>query len=666
MRQSARQIADHASFQAFMNSYLKEVDPGVWHQANHWQQQTDQTLSATSHQVLELKLPSQHITLAVGVSYRSQVGRHTLTEVFQKPLHQFDWQALDFFSAILLLIKELYAPAPGHPQSDQQRKKELELLARLIESQQVMTRYLEQRLDDPKLRNLNFIDSEQSILFGHWLHPTPKSRQGIHDWQHQDYSPELCGEFQLHYFSVDRALIEQGSILSQSAEAILQQILTQQSTAMDTLSLPLSEDRLLIPTHPLQAQWLLHQDYIQQRIASGEIQDIGPLGAKFTPTSSVRTLYSEQLDFMVKLSIPVKVTNSMRINMHHELEAGIVVANLLRTSQFSHKYPRFQTIDDPAYVSVTLPEREESGFELIIRENPFSRCQPNADQLSVISLAALTQDGITEDQPSRLSQLIHQLADNQQKEQQRPIAQVAAQWLEHYWQCAIEPAIRLYDEYGIALEAHQQNSLLDVTDGLPSRYFYRDNQGFYLSNAHKTALLAMEPQLANTPELFYDDEMILNRFSYYLIVNQLFSVINRLGIDQLLPEHQALELCVGWLAILEKQLTGQGKRLVESLLSQRDIAFKGNLLTRIHDVDELQADQELAVYTKIKNPFRAIAFAQGVVTSETDSGQRLDDQGTATAAHTLHLNALISASERGSATHFSDVSETTGGQRESA
>jgi siderophore synthetase component len=435
----------------------------------------------------------------------------------------------------------------------------------------------------------------------------------------------------------------------------------------------LSDDRLLIPTHPLQAQWLLHQDYIQQRIAGGEIEDIGPLGTKFTPTSSVRTLYSEQLDFMVKLSIPVKVTNSMRINMHHELEAGIVVANLLRTTEFSHKYPRFQTIDDPAYISLALPEREESGFELIIRENPFSACQPNADQLSVISVAALTQDSITPEQPSRLASLIQQLADNlqekeqqekqqQAKEQQLPITDVAMLWFEHYWQCAIEPAIRLYDEHGIALEAHQQNSLLDVSEGLPSRYFYRDNQGFYLSKAHQADLMAQEPRLANTPELFYDDEMILNRFSYYLIVNQLFSVINRLGIDQLLPEQRALEMSVSWLANLATQLNGQGKALIDALLSQRDIAFKGNLLTRIHDVDELQADQELAVYTKVKNPFRAIAFAQGVIDETTEEQHHT----VSTAPHTLHLNALISASEQASLARLSEVSENTEVQRESA
>ncbi|MFC3152744.1 IucA/IucC family protein [Litoribrevibacter euphylliae] len=645
---SAREIADNASFQAFMNSYLKEVDPGVWHHKECWQQQTGQPLSPQCQHVLELKLPHQNLTLALGISYRSIVGRHTLIEAHQKALHQFHWQPLDFFSVMLLLVKEIYAPASGQGQNDLQKTQELELLARLIESQQVMTRYLETRNQDQRLFSNRFIDSEQSILFGHWLHPTPKSRQGIHEWQHQDYTPELCGHFQLHYFAVDRALVEQGSILSQSAEEILNQVLSSENS--NTLP-QLDEHMMLVPTHPLQAQWLLHQAYIQGYLESGKIRDIGPLGARFTPTSSVRTLYCESLGFMIKLSIPVKVTNSMRINMHHELEAGVAVASLFRQTQFSTTYPRFQTIDDPAYLTLNLPEQEESGFELIIRENPFSACQPEVERQAVVSLAALTQDSLDPEKPSRLASLIHTIAEEQHSDLQHADLQyVAQEWFEQYWISAIEPAIRLYDEHGIALEAHQQNSLLDVTHGYPSRYFFRDNQGFYLSKSHKESLIAMEPILAKTDDLFYDDDMIINRFSYYLIANQLFSVISRLGNDQLLPEQQTLTRCVELLTELKPALSAQGKRLVEVILCQQDIAFKGNLLTRIHDVDELQSDQELAVYTKIRNPFRDIALSKHMTATDTahpNASSETPNKVSHNQAFAENgLQALISASKK--------------------
>ena len=206
MNRSAQQIADNASFQAFMNCYLREVDSGVWHSAQNWSNLTGLSFNEGEAHVIEVQLPSQQITLAVGVGYRSLVGRHTLTRVYQQQTHQLHWQSVEYFSALMLLVNEIYGGTQYRDQQSRQQEalksNQLELMARMIESHQVMTRYLETRADDDSLNSQRFIDSEQSLLFGHWLHPTPKSRQGIHEWQHQDYAPELCGQFQLHYFAL--------------------------------------------------------------------------------------------------------------------------------------------------------------------------------------------------------------------------------------------------------------------------------------------------------------------------------------------------------------------------------------------------------------------------------------------------------------------------------
>ncbi|WP_250658030.1 IucA/IucC family protein [Alkalimarinus coralli] len=610
MSRSAQQIADSASFQAFMNCYLRELDSGVWHSAQHWSNLTGLSFNEGESYVIELQLPSQQLTLAVGVGYRSLVGRHTLTRIYQQPNHQLSWQSVEYFSVLMLLVNEIYGATEYRNQQvhlqDALKTNQLELMARIIESHQVMTRYLESRADDNSLNSERFIDSEQSLLFGHWLHPTPKSRQGIHEWQHQDYTPEMCGQFQLHYFAAQRSLVKQRSILGQSAEQIILSNLNETTPE-------LNDQQVLLPVHPLQAQWLLHQDYIIQLIENNQLSDIGPLGPLYTPTSSVRTVYSEDSNQMFKLSIPVKVTNSLRINMHHELEAGVVVANLLRLTEFSKRYPTFQTINDPAYISLELPNVEQSGFEVIIRDNPFKRKKnddPSSREPSVHSIAAITQNPIDEQTPSRLAKVIMKLT----QDEQRTTEAVSLEWFDRYWDCAIEPAIRLYDQHGIALEAHQQNSLLDVTEGYPSQYFYRDNQGFYLSESHRQSLIALEPKVQDTEDLFYTDEMICDRFTYYLVVNQLFSIINRFGIDDLINEAQLLKVTSNKLQQLQPSLKGVGVSLVTSILNRREIPCKGNLLTRIDDVDELQAELELAVYTSISNPLLGFASSPRVNT----------------------------------------------------
>nr|WP_157828441.1 ferric iron reductase [Enterovibrio nigricans] len=108
---------------------------------------------------------------------------------------------------------------------------------------------------------------------------------------------------------------------------------------------------------------------------------------------------------------------------------------------------------------------------------------------------------------------------------------IAIKWFAKYWECAIEPMIRLYDEHGIALEAHQQNSVMRLIGGYPSIYYFRDNQGFYLSKAYQSYLAAMEPESVTVDSLYFDDEIICDRFAYYLMINHLFSIIGRMGAD---------------------------------------------------------------------------------------------------------------------------------------
>lgn len=106
-----------------------------------------------------------------------------------------------------------------------------------------------------------------------------------------------------------------------------------------------------------------------------------------------------------------------------------------------------------------------------------------------------------------------------------------------------------------------------------------------------------------TEELFYEDALIQDRFTYYLFMNQLFPVISRFGADQLIDEKILLQWSINRLHVLKEEFTGLGKAFVENILKQEKLAFKANLLTRFHDVDELEAELEQAVYTKIPNPF---------------------------------------------------------------
>ena len=52
-----------------------------------------------------------------------------------------------------------------------------------------------------------FLTAEQSLVLGHPLHPTPKSREGLSETETLRYSPELRGSFPLHWMAVDRSVL---------------------------------------------------------------------------------------------------------------------------------------------------------------------------------------------------------------------------------------------------------------------------------------------------------------------------------------------------------------------------------------------------------------------------------------------------------------------------
>ncbi len=590
MQQIAKQIAKNATFQAFMNCYIREVRSGHWVKKEEWIKEQRLSALITEAYILELELPRQNIRFAFGVEYKSLVGRHVFGASLKYCTKQKQWLVEDKLTILITLIQELHCTTKMDGCLKLSSHFD-ELILRIIESYQTMAHYIEKSFEGDKQHRASdtFIEAEQSLLLGHWLHPTPKSRQGMADWQQTSFAPELQGSFQLHYFRVDRKMVNEASVLEISAsEHIARSLIKSQPEFVK------SENVCYIPVHPLQAQWLLQQQYVKKAIAEDLIKYEGALGAYYTATSSIRTVYNAQEEMMYKFSIPVKITNSLRVNRTHELKAGIAMARLMKKIDFLQKHSSFQMMNDPAYMTIEFPNQTESGFEVIFRSNIF----PKGHDEGICMIATLVQEPLLEEK-SKLCQLIMKIAQSEF----RSLESVSLDWFKVYWTNAIEPLLRLYDEHGIALEAHQQNSLLNISSGYPTTYYYRDNQGYYLSKAYKDVLLSIEPSLHETEELFYEDALIHDRFTYYLFMNQLFPVIARFGADQLINENELLKWSMDQLHLLEKEFTGFGKIFVRNILKQEELAFKANLLTRFHDVDELEAELEQAVYTKIPNPF---------------------------------------------------------------
>ncbi|WP_414752261.1 IucA/IucC family protein [Anabaena sp. CCY 9910] len=585
-----KEIAEQATIHSFLNCYLRETNTGeIITTATKDADILEVFQNTNTKSLFCCQLTHQNIRLLIGIRYYSQTGRHLFNFPLYYQVDKGNLLELDYLTLATLITKELALTGGSNSHQD-------ELILRVIQSCNHIENFVRQRRQDvEKLYTFNsdFIASEQALVFGHHLHPTPKSRQSFADHELSIYSPELNGSFPLHYFRVHQSMVMEGSQLSQTATTLIKsELLADENVDHQFKNTYCREDEYaLLPIHPWQANYLLQQPQIQQLIKQEILQDLGLVGRAYQPTSSIRTVYHPEAAFMLKLSLNIKITNSVRTNLYKELERSLEVHQILASAigqQLYQRFPDFQIIADPAYITLKIDGVAVDGFSTILRENPFLN-NPQTDATCVV---ALCQDSILGN-GSRLARIIEELA----QQENRSTEAVSLDWFNRYLQIYLEPILWLYFTYGIGLEAHQQNSVVQLKDGYPEKFFYRDNQGYYYRRSYHQLLDNILPGISQKSQTICDDEVIDERLTYYLFFNNLFGLINAFGVAGLVDE----ELLLGELRNILSKYSEHS--LVSNLLSQSQLLCKANLLTRFHNLDELVGPVSTqSVYVAVDNP----------------------------------------------------------------
>ena len=409
------------------------------------------------------------------------------------------------------------------------------------------------------------------------------------------YAPELGAAFPLHWFRADPSIVAEDSALGTGAGELLAGLLDGDRPAGPG-------GHALVPAHPWQAARLLERPEVTELLAAGLLEDLGPLGRPWSPTSSVRTVYRADAPFMLKLSLGARITNSVRVNLAKELARGVEVHRLLAAglgAELAGRFPGFAIVRDPAWLTLrTGRDGPESGFEVVLRENPYRE----GDRTDASVVAGLCHPG-PGGGPSRLATLVKDLA----AAAGRPTGAVAADWFRRYLAVAADPLLWLYADWGIALEAHQQNSIVELAGGWPAGFRYRDNQGYYFKASAADRLRRLVPDLNRASDTVCDDAVADERFGYYLAVNHLFGIVGTLGRDGVADEGDLLADLAAYLAAKARE-TSPVPPLVATLLGAPRLRVKANLRTRLDDMDELVGPlASQSVYVEVANPLAGLA-----------------------------------------------------------
>ncbi|WP_346535009.1 IucA/IucC family protein [Acinetobacter sp. 8_A20231192] len=582
-----QELANRLAIQNFVNAYMQETGKGYL--LSFDQQSSTQQAFSSGLTLLTLPLPSIQAECSVPLSYVSRVGRHCLAAL-PKMCIDGQWQKFSAGTIVSLLLEELVIES-------QFKLDAASLLEKWIQSRDALLQFLKQRhndFDDLVKAGQNFIESEQALILGHSMHPAPKSRNGfVHeDWL--KFSPEHAGKTQLHYWLVHQNYIAEGCATEQPISDQVKDAIRWYLSESDLNLLKTHVEFKLLPLHPWQARYLQGKPWFEQLKQTGQLIDIGLRGWQFSPTTSIRTLASFNAPWMVKTSLSVMITNSIRVNLAKECHRGEISYRLWHSDlgkKILKQCPTLKAVNDPAWIALQIDGEIINETICIFRDQPF------AVQQQVTCIASLCQDHPNKEL-NRFNALFDQIA---QKNQQTNFKEIALDWFDHFLKIGLAPLMYVYHKYGMAFESHQQNVLLELEDGLPKNLWLRDNQGFYYIEEFATEIVEALPDLLEKAHAVGPKDFVDERFSYYFFGNTLFGLINAIGATGYISEDELLiHLQQNLLQLLEQY---PDSTLLQGLLFNDSLPYKGNLLTRLHELDELIAPLEhQSVYVQLPNP----------------------------------------------------------------
>ncbi|WP_248803814.1 IucA/IucC family protein [Pseudomonas sp. MWU13-2100] len=314
---------------------------------------------------------------------------------------------------------------------------------------------------------------EQWGTLGHPWHPNYKTKLGLSTDQVIDFSPEFEARFPVILCALHRQFAHVESLAGtadywQWWQGHFPQAARQLSAELTRQGLETS-DYLPLPAHPWQAREELPQTFaneIGDRLLV--LTDIVAFSAH--PTMSFRTVLPEgRRDApMVKLPVSLRLTSVQRTVSPRSARMGPRISHLMQT--ILAREPGIQNILGivPERIGVHFkpqPVDDERSRHLAVlyRDNPLSQLQPGEMAIPVGSLFAIDQHG----QP-----LLRQWVRLAKGKDDGDAMQA---FFHDYVSIAVPGLLGMYLRYGVAFEAHQQNSfMIMAADGQLSRLLLRD------------------------------------------------------------------------------------------------------------------------------------------------------------------------------------------------
>lgn len=364
-----------------------------------------------------------------------------------------------------------------------------------------------------KLKKDNDIDdvlySESLIFEGHPTHPLTKTKLPLSMEEVRTYSPEFEKIINLKVMLIHNEYVNVTTILDHS-QFILNEVIPEYIDELHTFMNDrerLLKDYKVILVHPWQYEHTIRnkfKEWLQNHILIST-----PFHVPSKATSSFRTMSLINHPYHVKLPVNVQATSAVRTVSPETTIDGPKLSQALHREL--NQYTQLDVVLEPYGLFAKTDSDDARQLACIIREKPFTK-----DDGILLVTGALVNKNVVDNEITVDSYLKWINDDINQH--------TIRQFMRNYTRQLVTPLLALIQDYGIALEAHMQNTLVHLGPKYQIQFIVRDLGGSRIDI--KTLSQRLKHIEVENKSLLADSiEEVIMKFQHAVVQNQLAELI---------------------------------------------------------------------------------------------------------------------------------------------
>lgn len=364
-----------------------------------------------------------------------------------------------------------------------------------------------------KLKKNNDIDdvlySESLIFEGHPTHPLTKTKLPLSMEEVRTYSPEFEKIINLKVMLIHNEYVNVTTILDHS-QFILNEVIPEYLDELHTFMNDrerLLKDYKVILVHPWQYEHTIRnkfKEWLQNHILIST-----PFHVPSKATSSFRTMSLINHPYHVKLPVNVQATSAVRTVSPETTIDGPKLSQALHREL--NQYTQLDVVLEPYGLFAKTDSDDARQLACIIREKPFIK----NDGILLVTGALVNKNVV--DNEITVDSYLKWINDDIN---QRTIHQ----FMRNYTRQLVTPLLALIQDYGIALEAHMQNTLVHLGPKYQIQFIVRDLGGSRIDI--KTLSQKLKHIEVENKSLLADSiEEVIMKFQHAVVQNQLAELI---------------------------------------------------------------------------------------------------------------------------------------------